>query len=81
MIKSKGSSGNLAQVEGLKTQLDTNEPTVPYIIGRELNLRRLPGQQWKSNPQPSEQLQPMTIKTIASTEAATMTCNKINLMK
>ena len=56
MIKFKGSSGNLTQVEGPKTSLDTNEPTAPYIIGRELNLRKLPGRQWESNPQLSEQL-------------------------
>ena len=41
------------------------------IIGRELNLRKLPGRQWESNPQPSEQLQPITIKTSASTETVT----------
>ena len=41
------------------------------IIGREYNLRKLPGRQWESNPQPSEQLRPMTIKTSASTETAT----------
>ena len=35
------------------------------IIDGELNLRKLPGRQWESNPQPSEQLRPMTIKTIA----------------
>ena len=52
-------------------QLSTNEPTAPYIIGRELNLRKLPGRQWESNPQPSEQLRPTTIKTSASTETAT----------
>ena len=41
------------------------------IIGRELNLRKLPDGQWESNPQPSEQLRPMTIKTSASNETAT----------
>ena len=41
------------------------------IIGRELNLRKLPGRQWESNPQPSEQLRQITIKTSASTETAT----------
>ena len=41
------------------------------IINRELKLRKLPGRQWESNPQPSEQLRPMTIKTSASTETAT----------
>ena len=40
------------------------------ITGRELNLRKLPGRQWESNPQPSEQRRPMTIKTSASTETA-----------
>ena len=71
-IKSKGLSGNLTQVEGHKTPLDTNEPTAPYIIGRELNLRKLPGRQWESNSQPSEQLRPIPIKTSASTETATV---------
>ena len=52
-------------------QLNTNEPTAPYIIGRILNLRKLPGRQVESNPQPYEQLRPMTIKTSASTETAT----------
>ena len=55
----------------VQDQLSTNEPTAPYIIGRELNLRKLPGRQWESNPQPYEQLRPMTIKTSASTETAT----------
>ena len=31
---------------------------------------KLPGRQWESNPQPSEQLRPMTIKTSASAETA-----------
>ena len=55
----------------VQDQLNANEPTALYITGRELNLRKLPGQQWESNPQPSEQLRPMTIKTSASTETAT----------
>ena len=55
----------------VQDQLNTSEPTAPYIIVRELNLRKLPGRQWESNPQPSEQLRPMTIKTSASTETAT----------
>ena len=55
----------------VQDQLNTTEPTAPYIIGRELNLRKLPGRQWESYPQPSEQLRPMTIKTSASTETAT----------
>ena len=52
-------------------QLNTTEPTAPYIMGQELNLRKLLGWQWESNPQSSEQLRPMTIKTSASTEMAT----------
>ena len=55
----------------VQDQLNTSEPTVSYIIGRELNLRKLPGRKWESNPQTSEQLRPMTIKTSASTETAT----------
>ena len=31
----------------------------------------MPGRQWESNPQPFEQLRPITIKTSASTETAT----------
>ena len=56
----------------VQDQLNTSEPTTPHIIGRELNLRKLPGRQWESIPQPSEQLQPMAIKTSASTETATI---------
>ena len=41
------------------------------IIRRELNLRKPLGRQWESNPQPSEQLRPITIKTSASTETTT----------
>ena len=55
----------------VQDQLNTSEPTAPYIIGRELNLRKLPNQQWESNPQSSEQLRPMAIKTSASTAMAT----------
>ena len=55
----------------VQDQLNTSEPTAPYIIGRELNLEKLPNQQWESNPQPSAQLRPMTIRTRASTETAT----------
>ena len=33
--------------------------------------RSLPGRQWESNPLPSEQLPPTTIKTSATTETAT----------
>ena len=55
----------------VQDQLDTSEPTTPYIIGQELNLRKLPGRQLESNPQPSVQLQTMTIKTSASIETAT----------
>ena len=42
------------------------------IIGRQLNLRKLPGRYWESNPQPSEQLRPMTIKISASAETVTV---------
>ena len=55
----------------VRDELNTSEPTAPYIIGRELNLRKLLGRQWESCPQPYEQLQPKTIKTSASTESAT----------
>ena len=55
----------------VQDQLNTSEPTAPYIISRELNLIKLPGRQSESNPQPSEQLRPMTIKTSASIETAT----------
>ena len=67
MIKSKGSSGNLTQIEGPYKNNDTNEPIAPCVIDQKLNLRKLLGQ---SNPQSSEQL--MTIKTSTSTEMATM---------
>ena len=53
----------------VQDQLNTSETTALYIIGRELNVRKLPGQQWESKPQPSEQLR--QIKTSASTETAT----------
>ena len=43
----------------VQDHLNTREPTAPYIRGRELNLRK--ARQWESKPQPSEQLQPMTI--------------------
>ena len=55
----------------VQDQLNTSEPTAQYIIGRELNLRKLPGQQWEWNPQPSELLRPMTKEISASTETAT----------
>ena len=55
----------------VRDQLNTSEPTAPYIIGRQLNLRKLSGRQWESCPQPYEQLRPKTIKTSASTESAT----------
>ena len=55
----------------VQDQLNTSEPTAPYIIGQKLNLRKLPGRQWESSAQASEQLRPMTIKTSASTESAT----------
>ena len=57
----------------VQDQHNTSEPYALYIIGRELNLRKLTGRQLESNPQPSEQLRPMTIKTSASTETATTT--------
>ena len=46
----------------VQDQLNTSEPTAPYIIGRELNLRKLPGRQGVVglNPQPFKQLRPMT---------------------
>ena len=56
-------------------QLNANEPTAPYIIGRDLKFRKLPGRQWESNPQTSEQLRPMTIKASASAETATTVQN------
>ena len=34
-------------LEGLKTPFDTNEPTAPYNIGQEWNLRKLPDRQWE----------------------------------
>ena len=55
----------------VQDQLNTNESNAPYIIGRELNLRKLPDRQWESNPHRSEHLRSMTIKTSASTETAT----------
>ena len=61
----------------VQDQLNTSEPTVLYIIGRELDLRKLSSRQWESNPQPSEQLRPMTIKTSASTETATTAYNVV----
>ena len=67
-MESKGSRGNLTEVEGPKILLDANELTAPYIIGWELNLRKLPV--GSGNPQPSEQLRPMTIKVSASTKTA-----------
>ena len=63
----------------VQDQLNTSESTTPYIIGRELNLRKLPGRQWESNSQPSERLRPMTIKTSASTETATIAVNTIDV--
>ena len=55
----------------VRDQLNTSEPTAPYIIERELNLRKLPGRQWESCPQPYEQLRLKRIKTSASTKSAT----------
>ena len=31
----------------VQDQLITSEPTEPYIIDRELNLRKLPSRQWE----------------------------------
>ena len=59
----------------VRDQLNTSEPTAPYIIGRELNLRKTAGRQWESCPQPYEQLRPKTIKTSTSTESATTAYN------
>ena len=73
-IKSKGSSGNWAQVRRTQDPLDANESTAPYITGRELNLRKLSCRQWESNPQPSRQLWPIAIKAGASTETTMVTC-------
>ena len=70
-IESKDTGRKWTQVYRVQDQLSANEPTAPYIIGRELNLRKLRGRRWESNPQPSEQLRPKTIKTSASTETAT----------
>ena len=58
-IESKETVRKWTQVYRVQDQLSANEPTAPYIIDRE------------SNPQPSEQLRPMTIKTSASTETDT----------
>ena len=67
-IESKGTIRKWTLVVGSKTN---SIPVNQHIIGRELNLRKLPGRQWESNTQPSEQLRPMTIKTSASTETVT----------
>ena len=77
-LNPKAPEGNALRLSGSK-QLNASEPTL-YIIGRELNVRKLPGRQWESNPQRSEQLRPMTIKTSASTETAT-TAHKKNARK
>ena len=65
----------------VQDQLNTSEPTAPYIIGRELNLRKLPGWQWDLNQQHFEQLRPMTIKTCASTEMDKTANINIGLVK
>ena len=54
-----------------RTPLSQVEEYGDDIVGRELDLRKLPGRKWKTNPQPSEQLRPIKIKTSASTERAT----------
>ena len=63
----------------VRDQLNISEPTAPYIIGRELNLRKQLGRQWESCPQPYEHLRPKTIKTSASTESA-MTAYDVKLI-
>ena len=63
----------------VQDQLSTSDPTMPYIIGRELNLRKLPGQQWELNPQPSKQLWLMTIKISISTERTTIAYLPVNI--
>ena len=69
--QSIGTRRKWTQVVGFKINtIPVNQPRCTNISG-ELNLRKLPGRQWESNPQPTEQLRPMTIKTSASTEAAT----------
>ena len=74
-IYSNGTRRKWTQV--VQDQLNTSEPTASYIIGRVLHLRKLPGRQWESNPQHSEQLRPMTIKTSTSTETATTAYTRI----
>ena len=49
-IECKGTRRKWTQVVGSKTNLI---PTVPYIIGRELNLRKLPGRQWETGVDPT----------------------------
>ena len=66
-IESKENVRKWTQIYRVQDQLSANEPTAPYIIDRE------------SNPQPSEQLRLMTIKTSASTETATTAY--INVLK
>ena len=75
--KSKDSGRNEPRFCRVQDQFSTNEPPAPYMKGRGLNLRKLPDRQWESNPQPSEQQRPMTIKTSASTETATTVHNYI----
>ena len=56
-----------------KTSLDANEPPVLYIVGRELNLRKLPDQPSEY----AEQLRPMTIMARISPEMATAAYNRL----
>ena len=54
----------------VQDQLNTSEqPRVHYRP--RIKSQKTAGRQWESNPQPSEQLQPMTIKTSTSVETAT----------
>ena len=48
----------------VQDQLNTSESTAPYIIGREFNLRKLPGRQWESNPQPGVEVGICDIKAM-----------------
>ena len=65
----------------VQDQLNTSEVTAPYIIGPALNLRKLSGRQWETNPQPSEQLRPMTIKTSAFSETATTVLTGVGMSR
>ena len=49
-IEFKGTRRKWTQVVGSKTNSMPVWPTAPYVVGRELNLRKLPGRQWESSP-------------------------------